>query len=81
VASAITSTSRQVGFALGVAVIGAVTGAGASERFGPAFATATHPGWAIISGLGFVVLVLGAVTTTPWALRTAQRTAERLAVD
>ncbi|MCL2420163.1 MAG: DHA2 family efflux MFS transporter permease subunit, partial [Conexibacteraceae bacterium] len=81
VAAAIASTSRQVGFALGVAVIGAVTGSGASQRFGPAFAIATRPGWAIISGLGLVVLVLGALTSTRWALRTAQRTAARLALD
>ncbi len=81
VAAAIASTSRQVGFALGVAVTGAVTGAGASERFGPAFAAATHAGWEIIAGLGLVILVLGALTTTAWALRTAERTALRLALD
>jgi len=81
VAAAIASTSRQIGFALGVAVAGAVTGAGAAEQFGPAFATATHPAWAISSGLGLVVLVLGALTSTRWALRTARRTAARLALD
>lgn len=81
VAGAIASTSRQVGFSLGVAVLGAVTGAGASERFGPSFAIATRPGWVVISGLGLVVLVLGALTTTPWALGTARRTAAELALD
>ena len=81
VAAATASTSRQVGFALGVAVLGAITGAGASQHFGPAFATSTHPGWALISGLGVVVLVLGALTSTQWALRTARQTAARLALD
>ncbi len=67
VAAAIASTSRQIGFAL--------------EQFGPAFATATHPGWAIIAGLELLILVLGALTSTAWALRTARRTASRLALD
>ena len=81
VAAAIASTSRQVGFALGVAVVGALTGAGAVRHFGPSFATATHPGWAFISGLGVVILVLGAVTSSRWALGTARRTAARLALE
>jgi len=76
VASAIASTSRQLGFALGVAVIGAVTGAGDAHGFGPAFASATHPGWFVISGLGALVLILALVTTNAWALGTAKRTAE-----
>ena len=81
VAAAIASTSRQIGFALGVAVAGAVTGAGASERFGPAFAVATHPGWAIIAGLGAVGLVLGVATSSQRAVRTAQDTTTRMTVD
>ena len=79
VASAIASTSRQVGFALGVAIIGAVTGAGDAHGFGPTFATATHPGWFVISGLGALVLILAVITTNAWALRTAKRTAELFA--
>jgi EmrB/QacA subfamily drug resistance transporter len=77
-AAAIASTSRQIGNTLGVAVLGAVAGAGAGQAFGPAFAGATHPGWFILAGLGVVVLVVGAVTTTSWADRTARATAERL---
>jgi EmrB/QacA subfamily drug resistance transporter len=79
VASAIASTSRQLGFALGVAVIGAVTGAGDAHGFGPAFAAATHPGWFVICGLGALVLILAVITTNAWALRTAKRTAELFA--
>jgi EmrB/QacA subfamily drug resistance transporter len=79
VASAIASTSRQVGFALGVAVIGAVTGAGAEQRFGASFASATHPGWWVTSGLGLVVFALAVLSTGAWAQRTATRTAALLA--
>jgi MFS family permease len=78
VAAAVASTSRQVGQTLGVAVIGAVAGAGAANAFGPEFAAATHPGWWIIFGLSGVVLILGVVTTTNWALQTASATAARL---
>ncbi len=78
VAAAVASTSRQVGQTLGVAVIGAVVGAGAANAFGPGFAAATHPGWWIIFGLAAGVLVLGVLTTTDWALGTASATAARL---
>jgi hypothetical protein len=78
VAAAIASTSRQGGQTRGIAIIGAVAGAGASASFGPSFATATHPGWWIIAGLGGAVLVLGVLSTTRWALDTAHATAARL---
>jgi hypothetical protein len=77
VASAIASTSRQVGMTLGVAVVGAVAGGahGIPGAIGKGFAAATHPGWWIIACLGLVVAVLGVLTTTPWAAATARRTA------
>jgi EmrB/QacA subfamily drug resistance transporter len=63
VAAAIASTSRQVGGALGVAVIGAtITGSAAG-----------HAGWWIIAGLGVAVLVLGLITTGRRARATADR--------
>ncbi len=77
VAAAIASTSRQVGMTLGVAVIGAISGGAISGAIGPGFAAATHAGWWICAGLGLMSLVLGVVTTTRWAERTAQETAER----
>jgi EmrB/QacA subfamily drug resistance transporter len=77
VASAVASTSRQVGMTLGVAVIGAIAGGGVSGAIGRNFATATHPAWWIIVGLGAAILVLGLLTTTRWADETALRTAER----
>jgi EmrB/QacA subfamily drug resistance transporter len=78
VASAIASTSRQVGMTLGVAVIGAISGGAVSGAIGPGFAAATHAGWWICVGLGVAILVLGLLTTTAWAERTARDTAERL---
>ena len=77
VAAAIASTSRQVGATLGVAVIGAVAGAGVSAggSFGAQFTAATHAGWWIITGLSACVLVLGAVSTSSWALSTARSVA------
>ena len=77
VASAVASTSRQVGMTLGVAVIGAVAGGTLSGHIGPGFAAATHVGWWIVVGLGAAVFVFGLLTTTEWAQETARRTATR----
>ncbi|MFC0063936.1 MFS transporter [Umezawaea endophytica] len=55
VAAAIASTSRQVGAALGVALIGAFAGSAV--------------GWWIIAGCGVAVTVLGAATTGQRALK------------
>jgi MFS family permease len=67
VAAAVASTSRQVGQALGVAVLGAALAAGMNAG-----------AWWIITGCGVSVLVLGALTTGRWARGTADRTAELL---
>jgi predicted MFS family arabinose efflux permease len=77
VAAGIASTSRQVGSTLGVAVLGAVAGGAASGSLGRNFAAHTHPAWVIVAVLGVLVLILGALTTSRWALGTARRTAER----
>jgi MFS family permease len=76
VAAAVASTSRQVGQTLGVAVLGALAGSAAAGASGVSFAAATHVSWWIMVGLGVVVLVLGFVTTSRWALETARETAE-----
>ena len=81
VAAAIASTSRQVGMTLGVAVLGAISGGAISGAIGPGFAAATHSGWWVCVGLGVIILVLGVLTTTAWAERTARDTAERLSDD
>ena len=44
------------------------------------FAAAARPAWIVVIGCGLAVLVLGLVSTTPWARETARRTAERFAV-
>ena len=77
VAASVASTSRQVGFTLGVAAIGAIAGGGLGGRIGPSFAAATHPAWWAVIGLGVLILVLAVLTTTSWAHDTARRTAER----
>ncbi|WP_060881916.1 MFS transporter [Streptomyces scabiei] len=79
VAAAVASTSRQIGQALGVAVIGAVLAAGiGASSYADAFVSAARPAWWIVAVCGFAVLVLGAVTTGAWARETAARTARRL---
>lgn len=80
VASAVASTSRQLGQALGVAVVGAVLAAGVgASPHADAFVPAARPAWWILAGCGLAVLLVGAVTSGPWATRTARRTAARLA--
>ncbi|GAA3497975.1 MFS transporter [Streptomyces prasinosporus] len=79
VASAVASTSRQLGQALGVAVVGAVLAAGVgSSSYPEAFVTAARPGWWILAACGLAVLVVGALTSGRWARGTAERTAQRL---
>lgn len=86
VASAVASTSRQLGQTLGVAVLGAVLAAGVgvgdgSAAYADTFVTAARPGWWILAACGAVVLVLGALTTGPWARGTAERAAARLTAE
>ncbi|QEV06279.1 MFS transporter [Streptomyces prasinus] len=79
VAAAVASTSRQLGQALGVAVIGAVLAAGVgSSSYAERFVQASRPDWWILTACGLAVLVVGAATSGRWARATARRTAERL---
>jgi EmrB/QacA subfamily drug resistance transporter len=79
VAAAIASTSRQIGQTLGVAVTGALVTAGTVGHDLPAsLAAATRPAWWILAGCGALVLVIGFLSTTPWATRTALHTAQTL---
>jgi EmrB/QacA subfamily drug resistance transporter len=78
VAAAVASTSRQVGQALGVAVVGVAATSSLHGSLGAGLATASHAGWWIITGCGLIVLVLGVVTTSARARRSAQRTADLL---
>ncbi|MEU8650044.1 MFS transporter [Streptomyces sp. NPDC048737] len=80
VAAAVASTSRQLGQTLGVAVVGAVLAAGiGASAYRETFVAAAVPGWWVIAACGALVLVVGLVSSGPWARGTAARTAERLA--
>lgn len=75
VAAAIASTSRQVGAALGVAVVGSVLSSGLVGPLTSGFAAASHPAWWVVAGCGLAVLGVGALTTGSRAVGTAARTA------
>jgi len=81
VAAAVASTSRQIGTALGVAVLGSILNAGLAGPLRTGFAAASHPAWWIVAGCGLAVLGVGALTTGPWAVASADRTAQLFAED
>jgi EmrB/QacA subfamily drug resistance transporter len=74
VAGAIASTGRQVGSSLGVAVTGSIVATTASAGF----TSASPAAWAVVAGCGVAVLVVGLISTGPWAQRTAARNGDRL---
>jgi EmrB/QacA subfamily drug resistance transporter len=78
VASAIASTSRQVGATLGVAVVGALLATSLHGTLSTHPLTISHAGWWVLAGCGLLVLLLGQGVTTAWAKRTADRTAQEL---
>ena len=71
VAAAIASISRQVGAALGVAVVGAAVVSGLGRATAASFTQAGRTGWWILFGCGLAVLVLGLATTGARARATA----------
>ena len=78
VASGIASTSRQIGQVLGIAVAGSILAAGLRGRpLRAGFVTASHPDWLLLAAMGAVIVVLGLVTASRWAVGTAARTAAR----
>ena len=70
-ASAVTSTSRQVGVSIGVALCGSVAGA-ALASVGADFLDATRPLWFIGVALGLVVAGLAVFSTSERARRSAE---------
>ena len=74
-ASAVASTSRQVGASLGVALAGSLAGAGIESAHRADFAAATHPVFWVIAGLGVGVVALGLVSTGARARASAERVA------
>ena len=75
VASAIASTSRQIGQTLGVAVAGALVASSLKTSGHLDFSLASRAAWWVLAGCGAVILVLGLIATTSWARDTAHRTA------
>jgi EmrB/QacA subfamily drug resistance transporter len=79
VAAAIASTSRQVGQSLGVAIVGSAVVSGMAGQFSTHFAAASRVGWWIIAGCGLGVLVLGLISSSSRAQRTAESVRSELA--
>lgn len=71
-ASAVTSTSRQVGVSIGVALCGSIAGP-ALAGAGVDFATQSAPLWWLCMGIGATITVLGFVSTSSHAKRSAER--------
>lgn len=76
VASATTSTTRQIGQTLGVAIVGSVLASNASRIIaGSAFTNGFHTSWWIIFGCGIAVIVTAMITTGKWGEKTAKNCA------
>jgi EmrB/QacA subfamily drug resistance transporter len=71
VAAAVASTSRQVGLSLGVAVAGSLLGPVAAASSGERFVLSARPAWWVIAGAAAVVAVVGLLSTSAAAQRTA----------
>jgi len=78
VAAAVTSTSRQVGMTLGVAVAGALVASHIGDSADGGLTAASHTAWWTLAGAGAVVFALGFLATTTRARASAQRTAAEL---
>jgi MFS family permease len=82
VASAVISTTRQIGNVLGVAVMGAMltaslrTGLANGESHAVALSAATHGPWLLAVACGVLVAVTGFVTTSARARASAAAVAE-----
>src|SRR6185437_16796386 len=73
-AGSLASTGRQAGTTLGVAISGTVIGPGLAHG-GATFTSAAHGVWWLVAALGAGIVILGVVSTRPWAARTAARAA------
>ena len=72
-ASGMNSASRQLGTSLGVAIVGSALAASLRGSMHDGFLSAAHPGWWVMAGCGYAVLLLGLISTTRWARATVAR--------
>jgi EmrB/QacA subfamily drug resistance transporter len=73
-AAGITSTSKQVGISLGVALSGVLAAGALSPPVGD-FTSAADPLWLFLLVLGLAIAALGVLSTSPRAKRSAERLA------
>jgi EmrB/QacA subfamily drug resistance transporter len=79
VAAGVASTSRQLGSALGVAIIGSVIADHVTTvTAGSEFTSAARISWAIIAACGLAMVSVGALTTGEWGRRRAKANAARM---
>ena len=81
VSAAITTTGRQVGNNLGVAVLGSIVATHARTPGQAGLAEASHPGWWILAASGLVIAAMGLATTTRRAAATAAGAAAQFPAD
>jgi EmrB/QacA subfamily drug resistance transporter len=81
VSAAITTTGRQIGNSLGVAVLGSIVTSHAHGPSRAAFTTASHLGWWVLAGCGALIAALGVLATTGRAGATAARVAARFPAE
>jgi MFS family permease len=75
IASAVASTSRQVGASLGVALAGSLAGTGIEAGHVHDFAAATHAFFWVSAGLGVAIVALGLASTGARARASAAQVA------
>ena len=81
VSAAITTTGRQIGNNLGVAVLGSIVTVHTRGPGHAGIAAASHPGWWILAACGLVIAAIGVAATTRPAIATASRVAARFPTD
>jgi EmrB/QacA subfamily drug resistance transporter len=77
-AAAVSSTSRQVGASLGVALAGSLAGGGIEAAHRADLAESTHAVFWVIAAFGVAIAVLGVLSTGAWARANAERVASLL---
>jgi MFS family permease len=79
-AAGITSTSKQIGISLGVALSGVLAGGALSPPMGD-FTESADPLWLFTFALGLAIAVLAVISTSSRAQRSAERLAPLITED